>query len=240
MKTLLIYFSIAVNLTVFAQSKFTGKFAGEQNGIASVADLKNTGIKITGSISINGKKGTVSGTMVDTLCKGTVYDIETATVYAFKSFFIGNDLHFVVTFPEFNNMDVDMVMQKQTTSIVSPNNSNKKKDTRLVGVWRHTDIITSGSGGNFGSFSTDYFMELKADGIALSWTGNSAGGAGDVSISGTGGSHVDKGQWFTNGKNLILFDPATNQKVTTMFYVDANRMMLHNGGSNKKIWERVR
>jgi hypothetical protein len=239
MKTNFFFLSIIISMAVSAQSTFTGKFAGEQNGIASAVDLKNTGGKVTGSILINGKKGTVNGKIADTVCKGTVYDIETGTVYSFKSFFAGSDLHFVVTFPEFNNLDVDMVMQKQTSSIVSSINNNKTKDTRLVGVWRYTDIITSGSGGNFGSFSTDYFMELKADGTALSWTGSSAGGAGNVSISGTGGNHVDKGQWFTEGKNLILFDATTNQKVTTMFSVDATRMMLHNGGSNKRIWVRI-
>lgn len=106
----------------------------------------------------------------------------------------------------------------------------------MVGVWKHTEVLSSGSGGNYSSFSTEYFMEFKADGTVLYWTGRSAGSG--YSANGQDAQMADKGEWYTEGKILYLVDPATKQKGSTQFYVEQNRMMLHNGGSEKKIFER--
>ena len=80
-------------------------------------------------------------------------------------------------------------------------------------------------------------MEFKADGTVLSWTGRSAGSG--YSSNGGSAANADKGEWYTEGKTLYLIDPATKQKASTQFFAEEGRMMLHNGGAEKKIFTRV-
>lgn len=65
-------------------------------------------------------------------------------------------------------------------------------------------------------------------------------GGGNVSIEENELAKADKGEWYTEGKTLFLTDPVTKQKGTVLFYAEQNRMMLHDGGSEKKIFERIR
>jgi hypothetical protein len=50
----------------------------------------------------------------------------------------------------------------------------------------------------------------------------------------------DHGTWYTEGETLYLKDDASGQDATTLYSCDGSRLMLHNGGSEKKIFERVR
>lgn len=244
MKQALFLFCLTtIVMTEINAQKFSGQFAGSQNGIQSTADLTVTGQQLGGSVSMNGNKATVTGTITDSISTGTVYDVVTGKTYSYYSKLRGNELSFSITFPELNDQAIQLQMQRVTITAANEkivNDPSKKKDPRLVGTWRYTDIITSGSGGNFGSFSTDYFMEFKADGTVLSWMGNSGGGVGDQSISSSGNGRVDKGQWYTEEKTLFLVDPTTGQKISMLFYAETNRIMLHNGGDNKKVWERTK
>jgi hypothetical protein len=154
-------------------------------------------------------------------------------------------LHFYITFPELNNQAVELILKRDEPFVGGKSSADApgktyKHDTKLYGVWRYTEVISSGSGDNYASFSTDYFMEFKADGTAFSWTGKSAGGSGNISIDGKGSSAAEKGQWYTEGKTLFLTDPVTKQKVSTLYFAEENRMMLHNGGNEKKIFQRIR
>jgi hypothetical protein len=243
MKQLFFFLSITIIMMEANAQKFAGQFAGLQNGISSTADLTVTGQQLGGSVTMNGNKATVAGTITDSISTGTVYDVVTGKTYSYSSLLRGNELSFSITFPELNNQAIHLQMQRVIATASNEkvvNDPSKKKDARLVGTWRYTDIITSGSGGNFGSFSTDYFMEFRADGTLLSWMGNSGGGVGDQSISSAGNGKAEKGQWYTEGKTLFLVDPTTGQKVSTLFYAEASRIMLHNGGASKKVWERIR
>ncbi|HEX2630482.1 MAG TPA: hypothetical protein VHM26_15790 [Chitinophagaceae bacterium] len=241
------FFLFCLTLIVMTETeaqKFSGHFAGSQSGIQSTAELTVTGKQLGGSVSMNGNKATVTGTINDSISTGTVYDVVTGKTYSYYSILKGNELKFSITFPELNDQAIQLQMQRITAAAANEktvNDPSKKKDPRLVGTWRYTDIITSGSGGNFSSFSTDYFMEFKADGTLLTWRGSSGGSVGDQTISTTNGnSATEKGQWYTEGKTLFLVDPATGQKASTLFYAEASRIMLHNGGDNKKVWERIR
>ena len=80
-------------------------------------------------------------------------------------------------------------------------------------------------------------MEFKADGTVLSWTGRSAGLG--LSYDEERAENADKGEWYTEGKNLYLMDPASKEKVSILFFAEENRMMLHNGGKEKKVLHRV-
>ena len=232
---------ISITMTGIDAQKFSGQFTGSQNGIQSTADLTVTDKQLGGSVTMNGNKATVTGTITDSISTGTVYDVVTGKTYSYYSKLRGNKLSFSITFPELNNQVIDLQMQRVNATAANVNDPSKKKDPRLIGTWRYTDIITSGSGGNFSSFSTDYFMEFNADGTLLTWRGSSGGSVGDQTISTTNGnSATEKGQWYTEGKTLFLVDPTTGQKASTLFYAEANRIMLHNGGASKKVWERIK
>lgn len=224
---------------------YAGNFTGVQAGISSSADLTVQDKKLRGRIIMNGKGADVNGIIKDSASTGMVYDIELKKTYAYSSILRKNELHFFITFPELNNQAVELILKRDEPIAGGKGNTDKpgntyKYDIKLLGVWRYTEVISSGSGDNYASFSTDYFMEFKADGTAFSWTGKSAGGSGNISIEGKGNSSAEKGQWYTEGKTLFLIDPVTKQKVSILYFAEENRMMLHNGGNEKKVFQRIR
>jgi hypothetical protein len=224
---------------------YQGTFSGMQTGITSSAELTVQDKQLMGRIIMNGKGADVKGIIKDSVSTGTVYDIELNKSYAYSSVIRQNELHFFITFPELNNQAIELILKRddasaEKSSIADSRFKTYSKDAKLYGVWRYTEVISSGSGDNYASFATDYFMEFKADGTAFSWTGKSAGGSGNISIEGKAPASAEKGQWYTEGKTLFLIDPVTKQKVSILFFAEEKRMMLHNGGNEKKIFQRIR
>lgn len=221
---------------------FSGSFKGNQNGISSSAFFTVKNKQLTGTVVLNGKSGQITGTVNDSISTGTLYDTEVQKNYSYTGRLSGDELSFSMIFPELNNQVVEVTMQRETgatsatKNTASPKNIGAKNPA-LVGVWLHTEVLSSGSGSNYSSFSTEYFMEFKADGTVLSWTGRSAGSG--YSSNGGSAANADKGEWYTEGKTLYLIDPATKQKASTQFFAEEGRMMLHNGGAEKKIFTRV-
>ncbi|MFT3980999.1 MAG: hypothetical protein QM687_11050 [Ferruginibacter sp.] len=237
MKVLLTLFTVIMMHIAKAQS-FAGSFEGTYNGIAATANLQTTGNAITGSITINGRPGKVHATANGYSCEGILYDIQMQKNYAFTGTLEKDSLRLSVVFPELNNQAVLLLMQRlKPVDITIP--SNGTINPALVGLWRYTETFSSGYGDQYASFSTDYFMEFKADGTVYSWTGKSAGGTAGAGIS-AGASGKQKGGWYTEGKLLYLTDPATGQKTSVQFYAEPDRLLLHNGGSGKKLLTRVR
>lgn len=221
---------------------FQGQFKGNNSEISSSAELSVESNNLFGTIFLNGKKGTINGTIEGNVCNGTIYDKEVSKTYSFTSSITNNDLHISIVFPELNNQIIDLVMQREETNSILKTetkliNDAFSKNPNLVGIWRHTEILSSNSSGFYASFSTDYFMEFKSDGTVLSWVGKSAGSG--YSVNSQDYSNADKGEWYTDGKTLYFVDPVTTQKASTLFIVEPERLMLHNDGSDKKIFERV-
>ena len=251
--TLLLIFFTMCNSNHLPAQNFSGSFKGGRTGITSSADLTVNNLQVSGNLVINGKSGRVSGTLNDSLISGNVYDLETQQNYAYSGKFTANELHFNIVFPELNNQVVELIMQRETAlnssgtqtdaseenKVVNKTVAKTKgaKNPMLVGLWRNTEMLSSGSGSNYYSFSTDYFMEFNADGTFLSWTGSSAGSGYEAQAQSK--ANADKGEWYTEGKNLYLIDPLRNQKASVLFYADAEKMMIHNGGEEKKIYQRV-
>ncbi len=238
----------ALSVLIVCQSlaqNYAGSFTGVQAGISSSAELKVQDQQLRGRIIMNGKGADVNGVIKDSISTGMVYDIELKKSYAYSSILRQNELHFFITFPELNNEAIELIFKRDEPFIGGKGSADalgktNKYDTKLYGLWRYTEVISSGSGDNYASFSTDYFMEFKADGTAFSWTGKSGGGSGNISIEGKGNSTAEKGQWYTEGKTLFLIDPVTKQKVSILYFAEENRMMLHNGGNEKKVFQRIR
>jgi hypothetical protein len=222
--------------------KFSGSFAGNQTGIVSTATFTTEKDQLKGKVVMNGKTGTVTGVVTDTLCMGTIYDEEMHKNYSFSATINNSTLRFAITFPELNNQVIELVMQKEQTQQAKTKSTAGKGDRNkaVVGLWRYTEVLSSGSGGNYMSFSTDYFMEFKEDGTALSWTGNSAGGSSDVSISAAESDKTEKSNWRTDTEKLYFIDPATGKEVHTFYYAEPSRMMLHDGKGTRKVLQRIR
>lgn len=232
--------SILFPVSLLAQkTSYNGRYAGDFSGMTITAELKTTGTKLSGKLVMNGQAADISGTIRDSSSQGTMLDLTTQMRYNYSSRLSGGQLTFSIVYPELNNQVVDLVLyREQAPAATAVKTAGKPRDKRLLGTWRYTEVLSSGYGGNYGSLSTDYFLEFRADGTVLSWTGSSAGGTNGVLVEG-GGSGTDRGEWYTQGKTLYLVDPATGQQATTQFMADANNLLLQNG-SSKKIYQRIR
>ncbi|MBK8842869.1 MAG: lipocalin family protein [Saprospiraceae bacterium] len=223
------------------KSPFAGKFSGNSNGIISSAEIKVKGNNLDGILVINGQSDGFDGIIDGNTCNGIIHDTEVSKEYSFVAQI--NEDQFVIAFtlPEMNNQVLTLAMQRDTESKKASNNpsgiNNKEKNPMLVGTWRNNETFSSGSGDSYMSFSTDYFMQFNADGTALSWTGASAG---MTTSAKSNEDNPDHGTWYTEGETLYLKDDASGQDATTLYSCDGSRLMLHNGGSEKKIFERVR
>ncbi len=223
-------------------SAYSGNFLGEQPGISSSAALTVKGKVLSGRILLNGKHGTVSGTIIGDEASGQIEDLETGLHYAFTSVMQDDALQMSIVFPELGNMAVDLVMQRGGEEIPAASaaaGQTGSRDARLVGTWRYTEVLGGGYGDNYGSMATDYFMRLHENGVAESWTGASAGGAWDSVFSASGGKEVVAQRWHTSGKTIVFSDPVSGQLRSVIYYADGNRIMLDDGSSQKKIFERV-
>lgn len=219
------------------KNDFEGYFKGQQTGIASTAELTVADNQLKGKIIMNGKTATVSGTINNKSASGFVNDTETGKQYVHTSFIKGDELRFSITFPELDNRIIELIMERQKTTAgntAMANNTAHDRNPALVGVWKNTEVLGGGSDGM--SFSTEHFMELSEDGSARSWTGRSAGSEAYADGNEAG---ADKGEWYTEGKTLYLRDAVTKQDATTFYSVDATKMLLHNGGSEKRIFVRI-
>ncbi|RZK21420.1 MAG: hypothetical protein EOO86_01185 [Pedobacter sp.] len=218
-------------------SLFTGSYEGLSGGknVAIVLTAKDS--KLTGSLLINGESAQITGLVQSNLASGQIKEDISGKVYSFTAERKLDALNFLITFPEYNNQIVKMELIKTKTVFAST--SGKNRDQKLIGTWRNTEVISSGSGEFYSSFSTDYFATFNADGTALIWTGKSAGGSKSVMIDANASNNVQKMEWYTAGKSLYLVDPRSKKESFVTFYAEPSRMML-TSNSSKKVYHRVR
>jgi hypothetical protein len=234
--------SIMGDTTGTAQG-FSGSFSGNQPGITSSAILTVKDAVLSGSVIMNGKKGNVQGSVNDSTATGTVYDIEMQKEYAFTASIQKEQLRLSVVFPELNNQAIELLLQKENAPENEPGKKIKDslpRNAAITGLWRYTDMISSGYGDGYMSFSTDYFMEFNEDGTVQSWTGKSGGGNSTISISGDVSVKKDKAVWHTEAGKLFFTDPVTGEKRYSFFNAEPSRLLLHDGKGNRKLFQRVR
>jgi hypothetical protein len=224
--------------TTLVENVFSGTFSGSQNGIESLVTFVIKNNNATGNLVLNGKGGKLTGTISGNTCTGTALDDETAQEFDFSAKINGNQLTFTMILPQYNNQELVLNLTKlgknsQPKTSKTPNS----RDQKLIGTWRFTEILSSGSGEYHMSMSTDYFIQLNADGSAASWTGSSGGGSSDVSFYDGESSNLVKATWNTEGKALYLNDITTKMKEGVYYYVEGNKMMLT--GNKKRVYERV-
>lgn len=240
-------------------SKFSGNFSGIHNQKEIFITLipETTSEKINGVLFLDGKKAKISAIEKNGICIGKIIEDDTKKQYAIVMKFAGKKLNCSITFPEFNNHILSFDLSKSNltfdgndnpisiengSTVISGNSSNsysnQKRNPDVIGKWRFTEVLSSGSGEFYASFSTDYFIKINADGTAVTWTGRSAGGTNTVTIEGGYGTNVTQVRWYTNGKEFHFVDPQTNQEEVVNYYVEPSRMMF-SSGNNKRVFERI-
>ena len=243
-------------------SNFVGNFSGTHNEkeiFVTLTAIPRTN-KLTGILTMDGREATISATEnTDKNCTGKITENDTGKTYNITAEIVNKKLHFNITFPEYNNQILALVLDRSTLTtnqgdspitfdtsgdgIISstPSNGSSTKpinrDRALVGKWRFTEVISSGSGQIYSSFSTDYFMQLNANGECRTWTGSSAGASGNVSYDGSASSNIETAQWRTFGKNIVFINPTNNNEMSIPYYAEENRMMLK--GNIKRVYQRI-
>lgn len=247
--------------TKTAVSNFVGNFSGTHNEkeiFVTLTAIPRTN-KIKGVLTMDGRTAQIAATEINAVCIGKIIEDDTQKKYNITAEIVNRKLHFNITFPEYNNQILALVLDRSTLTtnqgdspitfdtsgdgIISstPSNTSSTKpvnrDRALVGKWRFTEVISSGSGQFYSSFSTDYFMQLSANGECRTWTGSSAGSSGNVSYNGSGSSNLEIAQWRTFGKNIVFINPTNNREMSIPYYAEENRMMLK--GNLKRVYQRI-
>ncbi|MEO8235652.1 MAG: hypothetical protein ABI549_09585 [Flavobacterium sp.] len=117
-----------------------------------------------------------------------------------------------------------------------PEATQMDRDQRIIGTWRHTEVISSGSGDAYLSMTTDDFVQFKENGVVDTWTGDAVAGGFESKSDG----NVQEGLWNTNALHtqVIFKDRDTKQEVSVNYFVENVYLMFSNGNS-KKVYERI-
>lgn len=219
---------------------FTGKFTGTFNNNQIAVDMSEKDNVVNGRFFLNNENFQLLAASNGSKFAGKITEEATGRFYEVSAEIKVSVLHLFITFPELNNQIVELQLQKESLSAktTSMANNQKEKNSKLIGTWRYTEVLSSGYGGSYGSMATDYFVQFKPNGECISWTGSSAGGSGNVSYESDGNKNARIEQWYTEGKNLVLVNPQTNQKASVTFFAEENRIMLK--GNKSRVYQRVR
>jgi len=224
---------------------FTGKYFAAYENAAISAEITEDQNVIRGYFYMDGVQNEIIATSQSNTFQGKILDRQKEIFYDISAILKDDVLYFSITFPELDNQVIELILNKTDHLESQPNpnlnpvtqSNDKVRDQRLIGTWRYTEVLSSGNGDFYTSLATDYFIQFKANGECLSWSGSSAGGSSDVSLESRGNSNVYVEKWYTEGKNVIFYDPKTHEEVSIPFFAEENRMMLKGGSS--KVYERV-
>ncbi|WP_395047506.1 hypothetical protein [Flavobacterium sp.] len=144
-----------------------------------------------------------------------------------------------------NHSNISQEGFKSDTPQKETNSTNQKakkmnRDQRMIGTWRHTEVISSGSGEFYASMTTDDFMEFKANGIVTTWVGTAAAGNADMTFENKEEGNAQEGLWKTNDSHtqVTFTDPISKQEATTNYFLEDTHLMFSNGNS-KKVYEKI-
>lgn len=244
-----VYLGILMSTSALSQptNPFTGKYQSVNTNGTLITEINQDHQLIRGTFLMDGVNYQIIATSEGNLFQGKIIDEPAGKFYNVTSELKGNELHFAITIPEIDNQEINILFIKQefaaaeAAQTTTPTNTqplnSKEKSPRLVGTWRHTEVLSSGYGGDAASLATDYFVQFKPNGECLSWVGSSAGGSQDVSLENLGNGEVTREEWYTEGNIVTFIDPTTREEVSLTFYAEEHRMMLK--GSSSKVYERV-
>lgn len=130
-----------------------------------------------------------------------------------------------------NNNNSAPVTHQQTDTDAVPE-QNRSLDPSLYGEWVNTEILGAGTEM---SMTNESLMEFLEDGTCLSWQGRSIGPNYSKDED---KSEASKGNWYTDGNMLHLVEPASGKEVAIEYSVNANGLLISDGGKEKKLLSR--
>ncbi|MBF4505239.1 hypothetical protein IRZ83_01075 [Flavobacterium sp. JLP] len=216
---------------------FSGKYTAVNSGSNAKLTLKSEDDIISGTIVLDGKLAKIKATRTDLSFSGILFDEFTNQGCAVKAIQEGKVLKLSIILP-LSDQAIVFNFEKENSESPLSFKEEGEKNSMLVGTWRYTDVISSGSGESYASIATDYFFEFNADGTVLTWTGKSGGGTRDVSLQ-SGEGQANKLGWYTTDKTIHFVDLTTKEESQATFYAESNRVMFSNG-NNKRVYERIR
>ena len=232
-------------------NSFTGKYQGTYENSITTLVIKDENQTISGIFTLENQSFILNGTSNQDSFTGEIVDEQSGNFHKIVAQVKGDVLNLQITFPEYNYQVLELSLSRTQVLTEIKNNSengsaiphhqprNLRGDPALVGKWRFTESFSSGSGEFFMSFSTDYFMRINADGTAISWIGQSAGGSDNVIIEGNYASNEREFGWYTKGNQFFTVDPSHNEADQSVeYYAESNRM-LFTSGNDKRLWERL-
>jgi hypothetical protein len=213
---------------------FEGNFKGTNNGITATANLTVSDGRLQGTVLMNGESARLDGSIDGESTRGTLHDAATDKDYDYTGSIAGDELSISIIFPELNDQEVKLIMQREGGSEVKEKAGKQSGELNpdLVGTWKHTEILGGGGGE---SMTNEFLMEFREDGTCSSWPGRSTGFG---SYQEEDKSKATNGKWYTAGDMLHFVDPATGEDASTNYSVSESGLLMSNGGS-KKIWQRV-
>ena len=245
---------------------FTGNYKASYSNAAISAEVTENDNIVKGFFFMDGVQNELKAISDRNTMTGKLKDKSKNVYYDFTANLKNNILRFSITFPELNNQVVELLLTKQgytsggennltitngdsnitttnqeeevLTSKPSSSLNSKPKDSRLIGTWRHTEVLSSGGYGDYASMATDYFVQFKTNGECLSWTGSTAGGSNNATIEGNGNGEVTKEGWYTEDKTVIYYNLNTNEIIGSRPFIADETRILFKGGSNT-IYERI-
>ncbi len=215
--------------------EFEGRFKGSSDGISASANLELREGRLRGTVIMNGQSAELQGKIDDKGSWGTLHDAATGKEYKYEGEVMDDELILYVTFPELNDRELKLRMQKENAgrSKEKKSKSSGEIDPDIIGVWKHTEIL-GGNGGE--SMTNESLMEFREDGTCSSWPGVSSGPG---YFREEDKSNASTGRWYTKGELLYFVDPATGEDASTNYSVNENGLLMSNGSADKKIWQRV-
>ena len=230
---------------------FTGKYEGAVENTTATLKLSAEKEILSGIFTLENQAFTVNATSNAHTFTGEIVDDKSGNFHKIAGQIKDGTLYMQITFPEHNYQVLEIVLNRSNDlvevaqiQISAEDNStyqpeNLPGDPALVGKWRFTEMLSSGSGEFYASFATDYFLRINSDGTAVSWIGQSAGGSDSMTIEGDYGSDIHEFGWYTKGDQFFMVDPNDKDaKQSVRYFAEPSRMMM-SIGDNKRLYERV-
>jgi hypothetical protein len=249
-----VFFLLFVSTILCAQN-LSGSYSTVQNGVECVVILKQAATQITGQVSIGEEKGTLQGTIKTGVATGTITDAATQQIFTFEAKLVNNILSFTLFVKDDQSgvsVPLTFLLERSTaqkpptppSSTISgkldPANAPKKpRDSKLVGTWRTTETINSGSGEFYMGISTDYFMQFTSEGVAGVWQGKSAGGGAGTSFSNEGDGAVTQLYWYTESSVFVFMDPSSKETLKTKYQFHDGQLVTTNQQGKYVFWTKV-
>lgn len=254
-KILLVAFFLLLSPTIWAQG-FSGSYAGMCKGAKVELILTADNQMISGNLRQGDYAYSISAFSEGNYWIGTATEDKSGATALAAAELKGNTLDLALTLDgnAIINISLMRVAANTATATLSVEEPSSKSnlpataqgavDSKLVGEWRKTSNINSGSGSNAAYFTTETRFVVQADGHFQYGASRSVGGGGDWSYDSSAWSSPQiTGVLRTEGNAIFIVQangqivPNTQQKMGT-YVVQGNGMSTISNEGVKEYWQK--